>query len=80
MSDEFNGWGSSTVATAYIYYRLHHILDNQSNEVLLKELSSLYSELATNFHTDTGIQIGVHLGWNKFGRPPRAVQLIDGDE
>ena len=36
MNDQFKAaWGSSTVATAYIYERLHHILDNESNEVLL---------------------------------------------
>ena len=65
MNDQSNGWGSSTVATAYIYERLHHILDSESNEVLLQELSGLSEELATNFHTDTGVKIGVHLGWNK---------------
>jgi len=65
MNDESNRWGSSTVATAYIYERLHHILDNENNEVLLEELSGLYRELSATFHTDTGVKIGVHLGWNK---------------
>ena len=65
MDKQSNGWGSSTVATAYIYERVYHILDSESHDDLVYELSRLSDELATNFHTDTGVKIGVHLGWNK---------------
>jgi len=70
MTDTTNGWGNSTVATAYIYERIHDILDNEDTEVLIQELSNLSSELATAFHGDTGVKIGVHLGWNNPANPP----------
>ena len=43
MTDTTNGWGNSTVATAYIYERIHDILDNEDTEVLIQELSNLSS-------------------------------------
>jgi len=55
----------STVETAYIYERVYHILDNQDNEALSRELSGLARELSATFRADTGVGIGVHLGWDK---------------
>ena len=55
----------STVETAYIYERVYHILDNQDNEALLQELSGLARELSATFRADTGVGIGVYLGWDK---------------
>ena len=65
MEDEYNGWGASTVATAYMYQRIHDILNVENIEEMPKELSELYRELAHNFHVDTGVKVGVHLDLNK---------------
>ena len=56
---------NSTVKTAYIYERVHHILDNEDNEALLQELSGLARELSAIFRADMGVGIAVHLGWDK---------------
>jgi hypothetical protein len=58
MEDEFNGWGSSTVATKYIYQRLQDILDLKSNEDITYHLSRLSDELARNYFVDTNKKIG----------------------
>ena len=54
--DEFN----SRVDIAYIYERLHDALNSDD---LALEISELFSELAFNFHVDTGTKIGHALGW-----------------
>jgi len=54
--DDFN----SRVDIAYIYERLHDALDSDD---LALEISKLSSELAYNFHVDTGKKIGHALGW-----------------
>ena len=73
-NDETNGWGDSTVATAYVYERIHDILNiTEPEEVSYAGLCSLYSsrlsrfsdELANNFYVDTGVKIGEHFGWEK---------------
>ena len=58
MEDEFNGWGSSTVATKYIYQRLQDILDLKSSEDITYHLSRLSDELARNYFVDTDKKIG----------------------
>ena len=64
-NDETNGWGNSTVATAYVYERIHDILDITEPEEVSEALSRFHDELAHNFYVDTGVKIGQHLGWNK---------------
>jgi hypothetical protein len=54
--DKFN----SRVDVAYIYERLHDALNSDD---LAREISELSSELAYNFHVDTGEKIGIALGW-----------------
>ena len=56
---------NSTVETAYIYERVYHILNVENNEALSRELSALSRELSATFRADTGVGIGVHLGWDK---------------
>ena len=56
--DKFN----SRVDIAYIYERLHDALDSDD---LALQISKLSSELAVNFHVDTGTKIGHALGWGK---------------
>jgi len=58
MSELTNGWGNSAVATAYIWYRLHDILDAKTNHQMCVEVSELYRELGHNFYIDTGLKIG----------------------
>ena len=53
MTDTTNGWGDSTVATAYVFERIHYILDNADNELWRQELSKLSNELAVAIHNDT---------------------------
>tara|TARA_R110000744_G_C19041330_1_gene526701 strand:- start:386 stop:565 length:180 start_codon:yes stop_codon:yes gene_type:complete len=55
MSIETNGWGESSVATKYVYERLHHVLDNRD---MAFELSRFLDELAHNYKVDTGRLIG----------------------
>jgi hypothetical protein len=54
--DDFN----SRIDIAYVYERLHDALDSDD---LALEISKLSSELAFNFHVDTGTKIGHALGW-----------------
>ena len=58
MENEFNGWGSSTVATKYIYQRVQDILDLKSNQDITYHLSRLSDELARNYFVDTNKKIG----------------------
>ena len=58
MVDKFNGWGSSTVATKYIYQRLQDILDLKSNDDMAYHLSRLSDELAKAYFGDTNKKIG----------------------
>jgi hypothetical protein len=58
MSELTNGWGNSAVATAYIWYRLHGILDVKTHHQMCVEVSELYRELGHNFYIDTGVKIG----------------------
>ena len=50
--------GESTVATAYIWSRLHDILDAETHHKMCVEVSELYRELGHNFYIDTGLKIG----------------------
>ena len=55
------GWGASTVATKYVYKRLHEVLDMEGmedNDFLCISLSQFYAELAENYYKDTGQRIG----------------------
>ena len=52
-----NTWGDSTVATKYIYQRLHNILDMDIEDSAY-HLSRLMDELANNYKIDTGKLIG----------------------
>tara|TARA_R110002020_G_scaffold102952_2_gene241267 strand:+ start:2196 stop:2402 length:207 start_codon:yes stop_codon:yes gene_type:complete len=61
--DEFNGWGSSTVATKYIYLRIQAILDHESSEDMDHLLSRLCDELARAFFSDTKKKIGKTDQW-----------------
>ena len=58
MSNPTNGWGDSTVATSYIWSRLHDILDADDHDQMCQELSDLYGELAQNLTVDTGLKVG----------------------
>jgi hypothetical protein len=53
-----NGFGNSSVATQYIYERVHSILDGKD---MAFELSRLLDELAHNYKVDTGRLIGEDL-------------------
>jgi hypothetical protein len=55
-----NGWGNSSVATQYIYERVHGILDGSKKDMAF-ELSRLLDELAHNYKVDTGKLIGEDL-------------------
>ena len=55
-----NGWGNSSVATQYIYERVHVILDGKQKDMAF-ELSRLLDELAHNYKVDTGRLIGEDL-------------------
>lgn len=52
----------SRVDTLYIYERLWVALDCEETDEMCRELSELMSELATNYHADTGHRIGEDLG------------------
>lgn len=52
-----NGWGDSTIATKYIYQRIHGILDIEGQDRDY-HLSRLLDELAHNYKIDTGKLIG----------------------
>ena len=52
------GWGASTVATKYVYQRLHNIMDMEDEDSLNIALAQFYSELARNYYRDTGQRIG----------------------
>jgi hypothetical protein len=52
---------SSTVATQYIYQRIHDILDVKQVIDVSFELSRLMDELAHNYKVDTGRLIGEDL-------------------
>ena len=70
MSNNEIGWGSSTVATKYIYLYLQTILDLGGDEELqnataqeqldymCRELSELYTSLGSAYYADTGQKIG----------------------
>ena len=58
LEDITNGWGESTVATAYIWSRLYDILDAETPHKMCVEASELYCELGHNFYIDTGLKIG----------------------
>ena len=65
----------SVVCVAYIYERLHEALDSDD---LAEKISRLYDELAHNWEVDTGVKIGVALGWDKPTEPTEpAVQVFD---
>jgi hypothetical protein len=55
-----NGFGNSSVATMYIYERVHGILDGKQKDMAF-ELSRLMDELAHNYKVDTGRLIGEDL-------------------
>ena len=55
-----NGWENSSVATQYIYERVHGILDGSKKDMAF-ELSRLLDELAHNYKVDTGKLIGEDL-------------------
>ena len=65
MTDTTNGYGKSTVATAYIFERIHYILDNADNELWRQEFSNLSNELSVAFHNDTGLTIYEQLASNR---------------
>jgi len=73
----------STVCVAYIYERLHEALERTSREGLAWKISELSDELAHNFKVDTGVKVGVALGWDEPTEPTeplhrlRAVQVFD---
>ena len=58
MSNPTNGWGDSTIATSYIWSRIHDILDADDYDQMCQELSDLHGELAHNFKVDTGLKVG----------------------
>ena len=61
MKTKTQGWGDSTVATKYIYERIHDILDMNAYEDVAYSLSELMDELAHNYKVDTGNLIGEDL-------------------
>ena len=68
----------SVVCVAYIYERLHEALERTSREGLAWKISELSDELAHNWEVDTGVKIGVALGWDKPTEPTEpAVQVFD---
>ena len=61
MKAETQYWGNSTVATKYMYERIHDILDMNEYEDVAYSLSRLMDELAHNYKVDTGNLIGEEL-------------------
>jgi hypothetical protein len=53
-----NDCGKSTVATKYMYQRIHEILDMEDRADVAFSLSRLMDELAHNYKIDTGNSIG----------------------
>ena len=58
MKQETNGYGASTIATKYVYQRIHEILDMAQIDQVYFELSRFMDELARNYKVDTGKLIG----------------------
>ena len=62
MKEQTNGWGASTVATAYVYERIGAILNlshpTDEDDNIEYYLSRFYDELARNYKVDTGRPIG----------------------
>lgn len=58
METENNGWGESTVATAYVYERVRDILETSNpldeEDDAVYYLSRFLDELAHNYKVDTG--------------------------
>ena len=58
METENNGWGESTVATAYVYERVRAILETSNplddEDDAVYYLSRFLDELAHNYKVDTG--------------------------
>ena len=58
MKTETNGWGESTVATAYVYERVRAILETSNplddEDDAVYYLSRFLDELAHNYKVDTG--------------------------
>ena len=69
----------STVCVAYIYERLHEALERTSREGLAWKISELSDELAHNFEVDTGVKIGVALGWGKPTEPTEPTVQVSGN-
>jgi len=57
MSNPTNGYGDSTVATAYVWSRIHDILDADDYDQMCQELSDLHGELAHNFKVIQGLKL-----------------------
>jgi len=72
MADEWN----SRVDVLYVYERLHDALSRLAQEVdvldtssldcddLARQISDMSSEMAHKFKVDTGVTVGVALGWD----------------
>ena len=56
--DYTTGWQDSEVATKYVYFRLHEILDTEGDDDMIQKLSLFYSEIARTYLADTGEKIG----------------------
>lgn len=54
-------WGNSTVATKYVYERLHKIMDIQDDSDMNYNLSRFMDELSHAYKVDTGHLIGEDL-------------------
>jgi len=61
MKTENNGWGESSVATAYVYERVRAILETSNpldeEDDAVYYLSRFLDELAHNYKVDTGRSI-----------------------
>lgn len=58
MIENIHGEIISTVATRYIYQRIHAIMDMNEMDDVAYHLSRLMDELAHNYKVDTGKLIG----------------------
>jgi hypothetical protein len=63
------------VRTTHIYRRLFEALDGDD---IAQSISNLFTELAVDFHKDTGVKIGVALGWDKPREVTTWVTMEDG--
>ena len=52
----------SRICIAYMYQRLYQALDSDD---IAGEVCKITSMLAENFEVDTGVKIGIALGWGK---------------